>query len=106
MFKFILFILLFSNKLLAQSNFVSSNAEIAKQFKKPTKTKNVNPQSIITDTKTVSKPAPNMKAFNSYKPVLGWFCYREIEIQKALKLPIFFRLGSKNYVDYLEGKNK
>jgi hypothetical protein len=34
----------------------------------------------------------------------GFFCKQEIKIQKLIKFPFKFRLGSVQYVDYLEGK--
>ena len=41
---------------------------------------------------------------NFYSQHLGFFCKQELRIQKATKLPLYFRLGSKSYVDYLEKK--
>jgi len=57
----------------------------------------------IADTlgKKISlKPLPQ----NFYKESLGFFCKKELQIQKAVKLPVYFRLGSKNYTDYMEKK--
>jgi len=34
----------------------------------------------------------------------GAICKVELQMQKQLKLPIFIRMGSKEQVDYLEGK--
>ena len=41
---------------------------------------------------------------NFYSRPTGWFCIKEIQLQKITSLPIFIRLGSKEYVDYLERK--
>lgn len=35
---------------------------------------------------------------------LGFFCKQEIKLQKVIKFPFKFRLGSVQEVDYLEGK--
>lgn len=36
---------------------------------------------------------------------VGYFCKKEIQAQKVLKVPVKFRLGSLNYTDALEGKS-
>jgi hypothetical protein len=41
---------------------------------------------------------------NFYIRTLGLSCRTELQVQKALKMPVFFRLGSKEYVDRLERK--
>jgi len=41
---------------------------------------------------------------NFYNQPVGYFCKKEIQFQKITTLPIFIRLGSKEYVDYLERK--
>jgi hypothetical protein len=41
---------------------------------------------------------------NFYSRHTGFFCRQEARVQKALALPVYFRLGSKSYVDYLERK--
>jgi len=41
---------------------------------------------------------------NFYNHSLGYFCTKEIQLQKITSLPVYIRLGSKEYVDYLEGK--
>jgi len=41
---------------------------------------------------------------NFYIQNLGYFCKKEVQIQKALSLPLFIRLGSKEEVDWLERK--
>ena len=41
---------------------------------------------------------------NFYNRQLSFFCKKEVQIQKLSSLPLFIRLGSKEYVDYLEKK--
>lgn len=43
-------------------------------------------------------------ASNYYIGTLGFFCQKEIQIEKALKFPVRFRLGSVAYTDKMEGK--
>ena len=39
-----------------------------------------------------------------YAAHLGFFCQQEIKIEKTVKFPIKFRLGSVEACNYLEGK--
>ncbi|MEO6069608.1 MAG: hypothetical protein ABIN57_13305 [Chitinophagaceae bacterium] len=41
---------------------------------------------------------------NYYTKNMSPICKKELEIQKRTKVNVFFRLGSKSYVDYLEQK--
>jgi hypothetical protein len=41
---------------------------------------------------------------NFYVQHLSFFCKKEVQIQKTTGLNFFFRLGNKEYVDYLERK--
>jgi hypothetical protein len=41
---------------------------------------------------------------NFYNQNLSYFCKKEVQLQKLTALPIYIRLGSKEYVDYLERK--
>jgi uncharacterized heparinase superfamily protein len=41
---------------------------------------------------------------DSYTQHLGFFCKKELQLQKLTSVPVYFRLGSKDYVDYLEQK--
>ena len=41
---------------------------------------------------------------NFYNQHLSFFCKKEVQLQKLTALPVYFRLGSKETVDYLEKK--
>jgi hypothetical protein len=52
---------------------------------------------------------PDVKKFqvlpqNFYTNNLGFFCKKEDQLQKRTGINLFVRLGTKNYVDYLEQK--
>ena len=49
------------------------------------------------------KDKQQMPAAYAYKD-LAFFCKIEVQLEKAVKMPVKFRLGSVDYVDYLEGK--
>ena len=41
-----------------------------------------------------------------YTNTLSYSCKKEIQLQNLTRLPLFIRLGSKEYVDFLEGKTR
>lgn len=41
---------------------------------------------------------------NFYNQHIGYFCRKELQLQKITALPVYIRLGSKEYVDDLEKK--
>ena len=45
-------------------------------------------------------------AVNYHCPELAFFCRIEVELEKSAKLPVKFRLGDVQYVDWLEGKRE
>jgi hypothetical protein len=61
---------------------------------------NLKPIADTVEKKISLKPLPQ----NFYNQHLGYFCKKEVQLQKLTRLPVFLRLGSKDYVDYLERK--
>ena len=49
---------------------------------------------------------PNQLPGNFYAKQLPFFCNKELQVQKAIGIPIKFRVGSVEYCDKLEGKNR
>lgn len=47
-------------------------------------------------------PIPNYYSYDC----LAFFCKIEVKLEKAVKMPIKFRLGDVDYVDRLEGKRQ
>ncbi len=43
---------------------------------------------------------------NFYTTNLGFFCTKELQLEKTTKIPFRFRLGSIDYCDVLEGKRR
>ena len=41
---------------------------------------------------------------NFYTQHLSFFCRQELRLQKLTSLPVYFRAGLKDYIDYLEKK--
>ena len=65
-------------------------------FKKPYAVAPLNANANISPSMLV---APSF-----YAGHLPFFCRQEIKFEHATKIPFKFRLGSVQYVDYLEGK--
>jgi len=75
-----------------------------------------------TASKAQTAPAPTNNSFkpvkdssqyfslrilpaNYYATNIGFFCKKELQMQKTTKIPLKFRLGSIEYTNKLEGKN-
>jgi len=52
-----------------------------------------------------STPVNQIPLAYAYKD-LALFCKLEVKMEKVVKMPVKFRLGSVDYVDWLEGKRE
>jgi hypothetical protein len=66
----------------------------------------------VLKQKTIGIKVDSAKRFRSLLPdnfatcQYGFFCKQELKLEKEIKLPIKFRLGSIEYTNWLEGKSR
>jgi len=53
---------------------------------------------------SLKSPACSAVAANFYTQNFGFFCKKELQLEKITKVPFKFRLGSVQQVDWMEGK--
>jgi hypothetical protein len=94
-FIFLIFIFFVTKAVVAQYKIVLPQTKYIYKTIAATKPKAapVKPHISITNI------APNFYCSN-----LAFFCKQEIKLEKAIKIPFKFRLGSVQMVDYLERK--
>ncbi|HEX8460965.1 MAG TPA: hypothetical protein VF623_06030, partial [Segetibacter sp.] len=57
-----------------------------------------------SDNPLINKTIETISTSLYYTNTLGFFCKKELQLEKALKFPVKFRLGSVAYTDQMEGK--
>ena len=67
----------------------------------PSFNSNTNKQSSFPTTSSIL-PVTSPKVYSYHN--LGIFCKLDVQLEKNIKLPVKFRLGTQQYVDQLEGK--
>lgn len=98
---FIILLVCAQSKGYTQSNMrVEDSAQIIRKAKPPVL---ISATRINITTPDLAKPAILPPGF--YTKTIGYFCKKEIQIEKAVKLPVRFRLGSVAYTDKMENKN-
>lgn len=79
---------------------ILSTIPVYAQLKSVPDVKPVSKLNLTTPAKLSLKPVPN----NYYTKSFGFFCKQEMKLEKQIKLPVKFRLGSLEYCNYLEQK--
>ena len=82
----------------------NSKINIYKAFH-PTSNKKIVPEKVNVKPVFLINPVScSVIAADYYTQGFGFFCKKELQFEKATKIPLRFRLGSLQYNDYLEGK--
>ena len=62
-------------------------------------------QAAYADSTQMMRSMLRLKKIDAYySSCLGFFCKKEWQLEKAVKIPVRLRLGSLDYCDQLEGK--
>lgn len=62
------------------------------------------PTKTITDSSSITPF--RLLPEDYYTKNLSFFCKKELQVEKITKIPLRFRLGSMEQVNFLEGKNR
>lgn len=83
----------------AQTKFIPESADLSKYFKP-----SFAPLTFQEKLDSLKQRPVKILPSDHYVKGLGFFCKKELQLEKATKIPFRFRLGSMEYTDQLEGK--
>jgi hypothetical protein len=61
---------------------------------------------MINHSDSLNNQPIRLLAPDYYVKGLGFFCKKELQLEKITKIPFRFRLGTLDYVDKMEGKGR
>ena len=73
-------------------------------FHQTVKKENLSEKKIVTPVFLLNPASCSVIAGDYHTQGFGFFCKKELQFEKATKIPLRFRLGSLQYNNYLEGK--
>jgi hypothetical protein len=93
---FIILLVCHRSVAVAQSNYISDTSTATINFRSEVFSlyNSAQPKYLVTPL--------NILPSNQYLRMIGFFCKKEIQFEKVIKMPVRFRLGSVAYTDRME----
>lgn len=101
----VVFLLMFQGNVLGQEKFIVKQF-ISQEKRAAFKLKFSKTELLTYDSSMVINKynLMNITKTSYYANHLGFFCQKELQLEKITNVPIRFRLGSLDYVNWMEGK--